>query len=233
MKTVGMIGGIAPASTVEYYRLIVDGYHKQIGDDSYPRIFINSVDLRKLIDLFEAKRFNDVVDYIVAELERLAPAGIDFGFISSNTPHIVFDEISARSPFPLLSLIDEVSQAAQARGFKRLGLFGTAFTVNSGIYPKAFAKGGMVVIPPSDPELAYIHEHYMNEFANGVFLPATRERLLEIAKEMKTREGIEALILGGTELPLILREEDSPKAGIAFLDPIKIHASAIVARLLS
>jgi aspartate racemase len=233
MKTVGMIGGIAPASTVEYYRLIVDAYHEQIGDGSYPRIFINSIDLRKLIDWFEAKQHNEVVDYIVAELERLARAGVDFGFISSNTPHTLFDEISPRSPFPLVSIIDEVRKVAKHQNLKRLGLFGTRFTVDSGMYPKAFAKEGMTVIAPTDAEMDYIHEKYMNEFAEGVFLPATRERLVAIAKEMKNREGIEALILGGTELPLILRDEDSPSAGVPFLDPVRIHASSIVARLLS
>jgi aspartate racemase len=233
MKTVGMIGGIAPASTVEYYRLIVDGYHEQIGDGSYPRIIINSIDLRKLIDWFEAKQHNEVVEYIVAELETLGRAGVDFGFISSNTPHTLFDEISPRSPFPLISVIDEVCKVAKDQDLKRLGLFGTRFTVDSGMYPKAFAKEGMTVISPNDEELDYIHEKYMREFAEGVFLPATRARLVEIAREMKSREGVEALILGGTELPLILRDEDSPGAGLPFLDPVRIHANSIVARMLS
>jgi len=231
MKTVGIIGGIGPESTVEYYRLIIASYREQKQDGSYPSILINSIDLKKMLDLIGANELAKVTEYLVDEVQRLARAGADFGLLASNTPHIVFDEIRRQSPIPLVSIVEATCEAAQALGLKRVGLFGTRFTMQGRFYPDVFSKEGITLAVPEQDEQDYIHDKYMSELVNGIILPETRERLLMIVDRLKERQGIQGLILGGTELPLILR--DVLDRGIPFLDTTKIHVKRIVAQLLS
>jgi aspartate racemase len=231
MKTVGLIGGIGPESTIEYYRLIIASYREQKRDGSYPTILINSIDLRKMLDFVEANELTKLTEYLVGEVHKLARAGADFGVLASNTPHIVFDEIQRQSPIPLISIVEATAEKAQALGLKKIGLFGTRSTMQGRFYPEIFSKSGITLVVPELDEQAYIHDKYMRELVNGIILPETRERLLAIVERLKERHGIQGLILGGTELPLILRDVTS--SGIPFLDTTKIHAERIVAQLLS
>jgi aspartate racemase len=112
-----------------------------------------------------------------------------------------------------------------------VGLFGTRFTMQAGFYPEAFDRAGITVVLPSPEAQVYIHDKYMGELVRAIFLPETRDGLLAIVEGMKAQDGIEGLILGGTELPLLLRADDY--AGVRFLDTTKLHAEAIVSRLLS
>jgi aspartate racemase len=231
MKTVGIIGGIGPESTIEYYRQIIAAYREQKADDSYPSIIINSVALDRLLAWAGASDWDAFANYLAGEIDRLARAGADFGALAANTPHIVFDELRRRSPIPLLSIIEATREHARKLGLKRVALFATRFTMQGGFYPEVFSKAGIAIVAPSDDEQALIHEKYIGELLNNIFLPETRNRLLEIVDRMKARENIEAVILGGTELPLLLRE--AQHNGIPFLDTTKIHVNRIVAELLS
>ena len=231
MKIVGIVGGIAPESTVEYYRLIIDSYREQVRDGSYPQIIINSIDLNRMRSLIEANKLVELTDYMVNEVQRLERAGADFGLLASNTPHLVFDEIAGRSRIPLLSIVEAACEAAKSLELKRVGLFGTRFTMQGQFYPEVFSRAGVQIIIPKLEEQDYIHNRYMDELVLGRFLDETREGLLEIVDRMKERDGIEGLILGGTELPLILR--DDAGRGIPFLDTTRIHVKAIVSYLLS
>ena len=231
MKTVGIIGGVGPESTIEYYRLIIAAYREQHPGGSYPSIIINSVDLNRLIAWVTANELETLAAYLVAEIERLHRAGADFGLLASNTPHIVFDEISRHSPMPLISIVEAARDETKARGLRRVGLFGTRFTMQGRFYPDTFSRAGIAIVTPSEEEQSYIHEKYMNELLNNIFLPETRAHLLTIVDRMKTGDQIEAIILGGTELPLILR--DTEHNGIPFLDTTRIHVRQIVAELLS
>lgn len=231
MKTVGIIGGIGPESTIEYYRLIVAGYRERQADGSQPSIIINSVDVNRLIGWITANELNAFTNYLVKAIERLADAGVDFAALAANTPHIVFDELQRRSSIPLISIVESTRDAAVVLGMKRVGLFGTRFTMQGHFYPDVFSRASIDLIVPREDEQDYIHEKYLGELLKDVFLPETRERLLSIVNQMKEREGIEGLILGGTELPLILREVEHN--GVAFLDTTKIHVNRIVAELLS
>src|SRR5262249_43821499 len=154
--------------------------------------------------------------YLAAEVERLARAGAEVGALASNTPHIVFDRIAGRSPIPLVSIVEATCTKAKSLRLKRLALFGTRFTMQGRFYPEVFARAGLVIVAPPGEELDFVHDKYINELAAAKFLPETRESLLALAARMKERDGIEALILGGTELPLLLT--DSSPAGIPFLD---------------
>jgi aspartate racemase len=230
MKTVGIVGGIAPESTMEYYRLIIASYREKKRDGSYPPILINSIDMKKMLDLITAKELAEVTEYLLGEVRKLAQAGADFGLLASNTPHLVFEDLRRQSPIPLLSIVEAACEAAQALKLRKVGLFGTRFTMQGGFYAEVFAREGIEIILPSIDDQNYIHEKYMTELVNGVFLAETRERLLTIANHLKERNGIQALILGGTELPLILREDFA--RGIPFLDTTKIHVERAVALML-
>jgi aspartate racemase len=231
MKTVGIIGGIAPESTIQYYRLIIASYREKTQDGSYPPILINSIDMKKMLDLIGAGELPGVTDYLAGEVRKLAAGGADFGLLASNTPHIVFNEIRQRSPIPLVSIVEAACDAAQALGLKKVGLFGTRFTMQGRFYPDEFARAGIELVTPDPTDQAYIHDKYMGELVKGVFLPETRQRLLEIMEKLRARHGIEGLVLGGTELPLILDETVSRP--IPFLDTTKIHAEQAVAQMLA
>ncbi len=233
MKTVGIIGGIGPESTIEYYRSIIASYRERRPDGGYPPIIINSIDLTKMIDFFSAGRSEEAARYLTAEVRRLAGAGADFAVLAANTPHIVFEDVRRDSPVPLLSIVRATRDAAAARGLKRLGLFATRFTMRAGFYQRTFSEAGMALVLPDEAEQDYVHDKYMNELLRNVFLPETRGRLLAIARRLKSDEGIEGLILGGTELPLIQRAADAEAAGVPFLDTTQIHARAAVAEMLS
>lgn len=231
MKTLGIIGGLGPESTIDYYRLIIAAYRERVQDDSYPPMIINSIDLQKMIRLMEAQDYSTVADVIVAEVQKLARAGAEFGLISSNTPHIVFDEIRNRAALPLISIVEATREHACSQGLTRLGLFGSGFTMKARFYPDIFARKGISVLMPEADDQSYIHQRYMDELVKGIFLPETRAGLMAIVERMKQKHGIQGLILGGTELPLILR--DAPDCGIPFLDTARIHVNAAVREMLA
>ncbi len=230
MKTLGMIGGLGPESTVDYYERIIRVYRERTGDGSYPPIVINSVNLQKMLRFADTGDWAGVAIYLREAIERLARAGADFGLISANTPHVVFDELRRSSPIPLISIVEATCEAAQKRAMKILGLFGTRFTMQGRFYPDVFSRAGIALVVPTAEEQTFIHEHYMGELVKGVFKPETRQRLVEIAHTLKQRDAIEGLILGGTELPLILKESDLPD--LPLLDTTHIHVEAAVEKIL-
>jgi aspartate racemase len=231
VKTLGLIGGLGPEATLEYYRLIIALYRQRKSDSSYPQFFINSVDLSKGVALIRANDLAGTTKYLVEEIQKLAKAGADFGLIAANTPHIVFDDVEAQSPIPLLSIVRATGAAAKERGLKRLALFGTRFTMQADFYPKVFSKAGIALVVPEPDDQTYIHDKYFNELVPGKFLPETRAGLLAIVDRMKEKIDIDGVILAGTELPLILREPSHH--GIPFLDTTRIHCEAAVSEMLS
>jgi aspartate racemase len=225
-----MIGGIGPESTAIYYRLIVSEYRKANPDGSYPSIFINSIDMKKLLRLIVAGNLGDITGYLLKEVEKLAAAGATFGFLTANAPHIVYDVMQERSPIPLISIVKASCAAAKKKGFTRLGLIGARFTMQGNFYPKVFSHAGIELVIPDSDEQNYIHDKYMNELVNGLVVPETREQLVRIMERMKQQESIEGVILGGTELSLLFQEDAA--RGIALLDTTKIHVQAVVEHLL-
>jgi len=226
-----MIGGLGPESTVDYYQRIISVYRERTGDRHYPEFVIVSVDLRKGLDFMEASDLGSMADYLLKGIEKLARAGADFGIISANTPHIVFDEIALKSPVPLISIVEATCAAAKVQNLKRLALMGTRYTMQSDFYRRVFTREGIELLVPDPQDQEYIHNKYMNELVPGKFLPETRLGLLTIVDRMKETRDIEGVILAGTELPLILR--DPIREGLPFLDTTKIHVEAAVDRMLS
>lgn len=231
MKTLGIIGGLGPESTIDYYGRIIELYRDRIGDGSYPHFIINSINLKKGLDFMEANNLSGMTDYLVEEIGKLARAGATFGLISANTPHIVFEEVASKSPIPLISIVEATCTAAKARKLKRLALFGTRYTMQAAFYPKVFSRVGIELFMPDPEEQAYIHDKYLNELVSGKFLPETRAGLLAIVDCIRAKHDINGVILAGTELPLILH--NSEHKGIPFLDTTEIHCEAAVTEMLS
>jgi aspartate racemase len=229
MKTLGLIGGTGPESTIEYYRLLVAKYREQ-ADGHSPPVIITSIDLKQMIEWMSAGNLTAVADGLTAEFERLHKAGAEIAALTANTPHIVFDELQQRSPLPLISIVEAACEDARARGLNAVGLFGTRYTMQAPFYPAVFSRAGIKLVLPNDQEQDYIHDIYLGELLKDVFRPETRARLLEIADEMKRRDNIEGLILGGTELPLVLRDEEHN--GMPLLDTTRIHVNKLVAEML-
>ena len=230
MKTLGMIGGVGPESTIDYYKNIIAIYRERKPDGSYPQFVINSIDLQKGIDFLEAGDLAGMAKFLLDEIEKLPRAGAEFGIIAANTPHIVFDEVKAKSPIPFISIVEAVADYAKSRGLKRLALFGTRYTMQADFYPKVFRRAGIELIVPEPKDRDYIHGKYFAELVPGVFLPETRANLLAIVDRMKASAGIEGVTLAGTELALILRGESHN--GVALLDTGKIHCQAAVNEML-
>ena len=231
LRTLGIIGGLGPESTIEYYRAILAAYHERRGKTENPSILINSIDVKRLLALVGADDLANTTTYLVAELSRLAAAGASLGILAANTPHIVFDDVRRDSPIPLVSIVEATRHEAMNRGLKRLGLFGTQFTMQGHFYPEVFSREAIEIVVPSSDEQAYIHDKYTTELLQNIFSPRTGEAMLRIVERLIERDRIDGVILGGTELPLLLRDETA--AGLPLLDTTKIHARAAVAQLWS
>ncbi len=231
MKTAGLVGGIGPESTIDYYRRMVADYRARRPDGSFPPILINSIDMTHMLDLIGTGKMNEVADYLAGAVKKLERAGADFALMTANTPHIVFDAVQRRAPIPMLSIVEATCSVAKERGLSRLGIFGTRFTMQGSFYPDVFFKQGLEIFAPSEEDQNYIHEKYMGELVHGVFLDETRRCLLDIVDRLIEQQHIQGVILGGTELPLILRDE--PYHAVPLLDTTRIHVERAVARILS
>src|SRR4051812_49204892 len=163
MRTLGIVGGIGPESTIEYYRFIIAEYRERTKDDSYPHILIDSIDVNKGVTLVQSGDRDALADYVGAGFQRLARAGAEIGLMAANTPHIAFNEIQKRSAIPLLSIVESTRDRASKQGMKRLALLGTGFTMQGRFYPDVFSRAGIELVIPNAEELAYIHEKYLNE----------------------------------------------------------------------
>ena len=230
MKTLGLIGGTGPESTIDYYRLLTAQYREK-ADGASPLVIINSVDLKRMIAWMAADELDKVTDYLSEQFEKLQRAGVDFAALTANTPHIVFDELQQRTSLPLVSIVEAACDRVKSLGIKRVALFGTRYTMQAPFYPKVFSRTDIKLVTPNEEEQAYIHEKYFGELLKDTFLPETRTRFLAIADEMKAREGIEAVILGGTEIPLLLRADEHN--GIQLLDTTRIHVDRLIEGMLN
>jgi len=224
MKKIGIVGGLGPASTAAYYQLLTQLGRERSAGQHYPEIVIYSLDLTAQ---HARERAGDTVGYVaalVAALQALARAGADFALIAANTPHRHFDAIAAQSPLPLISIVEETVRAAGQRGYRSVGLLGTEITMRADFYPQAFARAGIrLVAPEKDDDLDYIDTKIMAELVNSQIVEETRQRLVAIARNLVAQHQLEAIILGCTELPLILSSEN---LGRPVLDTTRLHVEA-------
>jgi aspartate racemase len=228
MKKIGLIGGLGPESTLDYYRLIIRAFQERKSVD-YPEIIVYSANLTEGLNLMEGKNWEALTDWLLIRIEALRQAGAEFAAIGSNSPHVVFDAVRQRTPLPLVSIVEATCRRAGELGAKRLGLLGTAFTMQADFFQKPFLASGMDVVVPEPDDQQLIHRRLFTEIELGIIKDSTRQELLGVVRRLIDRHGIEALILGCTELPLILTQDEF---GVPFLNTTAIHAEAIVLHAL-
>jgi aspartate racemase len=224
---VGIVGGLGPESTIDYYRRIIEVWQRD-DPETTPGIMIDSLDVGTALRLV-ASDPGAFTQYLLESLLRLARAGVDFLAMTANTPHIVFDELAAQCPTPMLSIVEVCAEEAQRLGLKRLLLLGTRFTMEASFYGDVFARYGLEVMAPEEADRTWVHDRYVGQLLKGDFRDDTREEFVSLITGLRDTEKIDGVILGGTELPLLLQ---SPLiANLPVLDTTALHVSAIVKRL--
>jgi aspartate racemase len=226
-RTVGLVGGLGPESTIDYYRRILELWRRD-HPGSAPSVMIHSLDVDRGIELVREDR-PGLTEYLLSSLAKLAGAGCDFAALAANTPHIVFDDLAARAPLPLLSIVEVCAREAAMRGFTRVGLLGTGFTMEAGFYPAVFNRLGIDVVAPDSDDRTWLHGRYLDELLRGVFSPETRAGVGAIVERLVEQHHIDAVVLAGTELPLLLAA--TADGDVPMLDTTELHVRAIVARL--
>ena len=223
MKKIGILGGMSPESSLEYYRLLIDRAKESEPEGRYPEIFIYSLNFEDFCKPVSEGRNRQVINLLRDKLTRLENAGADFALMASNTPHMYFDILEEEATIPLLSIVEATANVASERGYSKVGLLGTKFTMNGNFYPKVFDEKGIGLVTPGEADRELVHDKIMNELVNGDILDDTRNKLVEITRKMRRSEEVEAIILGCTELPLILSEKET---GFPVLDTTAIHVDA-------
>lgn len=230
-RVLGIVGGTGPESTIDYYRSIIAAWQERASDGSYPQLIIYSIEAGRIFRFLGESDFSAIAADIAPAVGRLAAAGAGAAILASNATHLAFDEIEAASPIPLIHIVDAARDAAHAAGRRRLGILGTRFVMESPMYPERFIARGMTVVPPNATEREYIHEKYFGELVPGIIRAETRAGLVDIIATMRDRDEIDGLILGGTELALILSEQ--AYAAVPMFNTARIHAEAAVDWLLA
>jgi len=220
MKTIGIVGGLSPESTVLYYSNIIEEYRRKCRNEEYPEIIIYSVNFGKFTRLMERGKFKEAADIIVKAIKALHKAGADFAIISANTPHIAFNYIASQSPIPLISIIDSLAEELKRNSIGRIGLLGTKFTLTHGFYVEGLRKHGIKAIVPDLKDVETANRIIYDELTKGIVKDSSRKMLLKIIGKL-VKKGAEAIALACTELPLILKEN---MVNVKLYDTVRIHS---------
>ena len=234
MKKLGLIGGVGYMSTLDYYKGINEAYQKRVNTGQFksgenPPMTIESLNLAIAYELAQKEDWKGFARLFIDAVDTLHDAGADFGAIAANTAHIVFDEIKASSPIPLIGIVDETCKKAKAKGHKKLIVFGTGFTMKSGMYEVKCAKYGIEAIVPNKAQQQLIHNIIFPNLEGGIVLESERKVILDIGRDIIKEHKADALVLGCTELPLAIKDED---LDVELLDTTAIHIDAILDYLL-
>jgi aspartate racemase len=232
MRTIGLVGGMTPESTKEYYERIIARARERRQDPDplrNPVIVVYSLDLAELAAHQRAGDTGRVVQLLVGAVERLRGAGAEVGALTANTPHAYLADVVRRTELPLVSIVDATRGAAAAIGARRVLLLGTSTTMAAPMYPESFAEAGIDVVVPDEEDRAFLDRVIYGELALGTVRPEVRRRTLEICGRAIDSDGAEAVILGCTELPLVLVDGDLP---VPLLDTVRIHVEAILDRAM-
>lgn len=223
----GIVGGIGPASTVTYYEGIVSKYLEATG--TYPRLIIESVDMNAMMECFERGDDNGVVDMITDALFALERAGASCAAVAANTPHIFFEKFRKRSPLPLISIVNETCEHIAQAGYRNVLTLGTAFTMKSRLYEKALAARGIGTCPLSEADQSRLYGLFFPNLENGLVIPEDKAAVIELTERHIAANAVDAVILGCTEIPLMIRPFD---LSVPSVDTTEIHVQSIVDRMI-
>ena len=221
-KRIGIIGGMSPESTVAYYEYLTHTYTERYGDHGYPEILIYSVSFQDYVNWPQQERWDLVASGLIKAAHSLEAAGAEVLLIATNTMHIVFDQVQASVRIPMLNLLETVGDAIQARGLATVGLLGTKFTMEKDFYREALSAQGIRVLIPEAQDRQYVHSVIYEELVAGKIRDDSRSGFVSVIDRLAER-GAQGMILGCTEIPLLITEQD---AGIPLFDTTAIHAEA-------
>lgn len=226
MKKVGIIGGTGPESTVDYYKSIISKFQEKIGSkEDLPELFINSINMYKMFNLLMNGQTKELIHYLTDAVQKLESVGVDFVVFTGNTPHIVFERVQEKVQVPMISMVEETYLKAQEWNLEKVGLIGTKFTMENDFFKKPFIYHNIEIVVPNQSEQEYIHRKIVEELENGIVNNETKRGFLNIIEQMADRDGIQAIILGCTELPMLIKNED---LNIHSLNTAEIHINKIV-----
>ncbi len=225
MKKIGLIGGLGPEATVDYYQRIINFFKKRNDNLSYPEIIIYSVTMSEFIGLMEIREYKKATALLLEKIDMVRKAGADFLALTANTPHLLFNQLAEKAKLPLVSIVEATCTEIITKNLKRPGLLGTKFTMNASFYQDVFSKKGIEVIVPEEKDKELINHKLFSEIELGIFKDETREMLIQLIQKMINKQQIDSIILGCTEFPLILTADDY--CGIPVLNTTKIHIKEI------
>ena len=231
MKKVGILGGIGPESTIEYYRLLITLFRQKLNTDQYPEILIQSIDMTEMLGYVFNNQLDELVAFLRAKIRILEKSNVDYVALASNTPHLVFEELANVVDVEMISIVEETSKIIKNKGIEKVGLLGTKSTMRKGFYQKIGKNYGIEMVIPNEKNQNYIHEKYMNELVFNQIIPETKTALLQIINELEINENIKGIVLGGTELPLILNQKDFNTLEV--FNTTEIHVNAILNKMLN
>lgn len=223
MKKLGLVGGMGPESTIPYYHDIVYGVKDKVG--CFPNLSVESVNVFDVLRLCGERKYDELTDYLMVAINNLTNSGVDFIALSANTPHIVFDKLQEKSNVPLISIIEATSSEAVRLNMNKLGLLGTIFTMTGDFFKTPFYNNGIEIVVPTADEMKFVNQKISLELELGIVKEETLRGFQKIIERMKNDSGIEAIILGCTELPLLLNDKTSP---VPCLDTMKIHIQTLI-----
>jgi aspartate racemase len=221
-KRIGIVGGMSPESTIEYYQYLTRTYTQRFGDYGYPEIIIYSVCFQRYVDWPNAERWDLVAQGLSQAAQRLEAAGADFIVIATNTMHLVVEQVRASVHVPILSLPDVVADVIQSKGIKTVGLLGTKFTMEKNLYQDVLARKGITVLVPDPNDREYVNRVIYDELVAGKIRAESRAGYVDIINKLAAR-GAQGVILGCTEIPLLVQEGD---VGLPLFDTTLLHAEA-------
>jgi aspartate racemase len=225
MKTIGLVGGMSWESSIEYYRIINEEVRTRLGGLHSARLVMFSVDFAEIEPLQHEGKWDEAARKLVAAAGSVESAGADFVLLCTNTMHKVADRLEAAVEIPLLHIADPTARKIQARGLSKVGLLGTRFTMEEDFYKgRLVEKHGLDVLVPDDEHREIIHRIIYDELCLGQVRPSSRDRYLDIIDRLVDR-GAEGIILGCTEIGLLIREGDT---AVPLFDTTTIHAAAAV-----
>jgi len=229
MKSIGLIGGLTYVSTIEYYRYINELANEKLGGNETVDIIMYSVNFGEIKVLTEAGDWEKISVIICKVAQTIEQCGASCLLIGANTMHKIADEVQAAIKIPVIHIAEAVAKAILKNGLKKVGLLGTRYTMQLGFYADHLAKYGIETIIPDQEDIDFINNTIYNEFSKNIFLPETKARYLKVISKLKER-GAEGIILGCTEIPLLLKQSD---CDILLFDTAKIHSNAGVDHVVS
>ena len=224
MKTIGIVGGTTWLSTVDYYRLLNQAVNEHFGGVTSARIIINSINFEEIKQLVEKYDFTGVANIMVRAAVTVEKAGADCIVLAANTMHKVADEVQQATTVPLIHIGEATAIAVAEKGIKTVALLGTKYTMQLDFYKNKLAAMGIATIIPNDEDSEFVNDSIFKEMGKGLFLPTTKERYITIINKL-IEEGAEGIILGCTEIPILIKPED---CSVPTFDTTSIHVKAIM-----